>query len=431
VTLELISVHVAKTAGTAFREALTSIYTPIYGPGAVHLDYGDQSSDAQIGLRGNFWIGDRIPTAPSLPDEVRVVHGHFWLGKYAKHYPRAKRIMWLRDPVTLCTSQYFFTRSQPDSAPRLAGRIESQGLSLLDFATLPDIRNPVASRYIRGYSLADFDFIGIYEHFETEMVRLARVLHLPVVIPAVTNVTPSTEYRAFRPDAETVRRIREVNDKDVELYEAALQLRQSWLASERENPAQDEAQQRIQDMAGALALRTREAGSSRAIVAAWRRSVVTTWESFCTTVTNVAGERNAGGRDLQRPWVQRRLSRIAPTVTRPATEYPALVLQVDVPVEGAICPDHIEVAGWTFSRESAIERVDVLLDGSPATSINHGLPRGDVAAAYQNPQMLRSGFRGILPRGNVTAGTHRLTVQATDVAGNQTRVNRSIVVPKK
>jgi hypothetical protein len=73
--------------------------------------------------------------------------------------------------------------------------------------------------------LDDFDFVGIQEHFAEDVADLGRILGWPPVEIPVHNPTTTREYLEFRPTAELLRKIREVNQADVELYEQALERR--------------------------------------------------------------------------------------------------------------------------------------------------------------------------------------------------------------
>ena len=80
----------------------------------------------------------------------------------------------------------------------LAGRI-----SLLEFAAHPEIRN-LHTAYYGASTVADFDFIGIMEHQDSEMQRLAHILDKPVLSLPRDNVTRSEEYAAFKAEMATL-----------------------------------------------------------------------------------------------------------------------------------------------------------------------------------------------------------------------------------
>jgi hypothetical protein len=66
--LQIISVHIPKTAGTTFGQILAQVY-----------------GDAQV-LFDNPQI-DRIGELSIIEPHIRAIHGHFPVGKYAGHFP--------------------------------------------------------------------------------------------------------------------------------------------------------------------------------------------------------------------------------------------------------------------------------------------------------------------------------------------------------
>lgn len=223
--LELISVHVPKTAGTTFRRVLEQRFPA----GALHLDYSEFVLDPLSAFQSRFaaWEADNAHRLRELPATVRCVHGHFWLGKYANHFPDARRIVWLRDPVARLVSHYFFWKTLSPTDHSLHRLMLEKKLSLHEFAELPGLRDIVTRVFLRGWALADCFFVGIQEHFAEDLERLRVLMGWPSTDAVRENRTASEGYGDFTLDAETKRHIRRLNEADVALYEEALARRAS------------------------------------------------------------------------------------------------------------------------------------------------------------------------------------------------------------
>jgi hypothetical protein len=218
--LELISVHVPKTAGTAFRRVLEQHYSA----GTLHLDYSEFVLDPLSDFQAQFpaWEAENARRLRELPATVRCVHGHFWLGKYATLFPAARKVVWLRDPVARLVSHYFFWKTLPPTDHSLHRQMREQDLSLLAFAELPGMRDVVTRVFLSGWSLADCFFVGIQEHFDADLERLGALMGWLSVTAARANRTATEGYEGFSLDTATARQIRRLNEADVALYEEAL-----------------------------------------------------------------------------------------------------------------------------------------------------------------------------------------------------------------
>jgi hypothetical protein len=95
--VEIISVHVHKTAGGTFGRILKQVY----GEMQVFGDYQQQEK-----LENTL---DRLSDQP----QARVIHGHFPARKYKEYFPSAKRVIWLRNPIIQFIYGYFFGSRSP------------------------------------------------------------------------------------------------------------------------------------------------------------------------------------------------------------------------------------------------------------------------------------------------------------------------------
>jgi len=222
--VELISIHIPKTAGESFRVLLPPNYD------TVHFDYGDNILDPKSPFRSDFnnWYAAQVERAGPLEQGTRAVHGHFWLGKYAGRFPGARKIMWLRDPAARLISHYFYWKSKPPDTHSIWRKLLEEDLSLLEFAELPELRNIVSDVYIRGFTHSDFDFIGIQDFYDSELNRVADLLKWKELTRDTINKTMNKDYEEFVPEPSLLSRIRELNQRDMDLYEIALKMRSQF-----------------------------------------------------------------------------------------------------------------------------------------------------------------------------------------------------------
>lgn len=203
--VELASIHIPKTAGTSFRNTLKSVY-------------------GNMGVRRI----DNRKFPPKLPRGTRVIHGHFFWPALRDFYSLSDDtplITWVRDPVDRVLSNYYYL--QKILKERL--RRESNDLNILskmqktliEYASVEGARNCM-SKFINGVELDRFLFVGVCEHFDEDVEALATLLGWREY-GAFRHNDSSTEKRELTEDLRA--EIRRLNDRDVAVYEKALELR--------------------------------------------------------------------------------------------------------------------------------------------------------------------------------------------------------------
>jgi sugar lactone lactonase YvrE len=82
--------------------------------------------------------------------------------------------------------------------------------------------------------------------------------------------------------------------------------------------------------------------------------------------------------------------------------------------------DMVEVTGWVADEVDGapLSNVKVYIDGVLAGTPTLGIPRYDVAVAYENPAYLDSGYQFLYSAASLSLGTHAVTVIAIDSGGN-------------
>lgn len=199
--IELISVHIPKTAGTSFSNILSQVYGE-----KLYLDY------------------DKTYSAIYAFPEKTVIHGHFGADKYVPLFPNAPLITWMREPVAKVVSLYYFWKSIPLTNDDNHKAMLENNLSLLEVAALPGVRNN-AALHIQTRKLEDFSFIGLYEYFNEDIVRLSKLLNWEKPLRPEHENKTRYDYKSEFIDPAVLREIRKLNDLDVELYLTVLSRR--------------------------------------------------------------------------------------------------------------------------------------------------------------------------------------------------------------
>lgn len=205
--MDLISVHVPKTGGHAFCNLLVHHY----GIERIVKDY--ENTDLR-----------------TITDQHRVVHGHFGVAKYHGLFPEARRIAWVRHPVSWVLSYYYYSKSVRHQAVCPVNcRLHEENLSLSAFAHHPLIRNICSRQYLYGLDLREFAFLGVQEHFREDVADFCRMMGWEPLDPGVDNANPQRDYhlliaRHLR-DPGLRRELERLNEDDLTLYERAMELR--------------------------------------------------------------------------------------------------------------------------------------------------------------------------------------------------------------
>ena len=224
----IISVHVPKTAGIAFRTVLKHIYNDnIYFDYETNYAFTDPYKDS---LKESFFkfFGQTkmfLKGHYSLRLTDRCIHGHFASDKYDLIFPGSKKVTWVRDPVERVVSHYYYWQRHPDRASYVCNALHREKYSLLEFASLDAIRN-YQTKFLRGQSVDEFSCIGIQEHFNESLKQMLQCLESNIdlnEIPLLKNKNPKKELNEFYKIPENERKIiKELNHIDYQLYNLAL-----------------------------------------------------------------------------------------------------------------------------------------------------------------------------------------------------------------
>jgi hypothetical protein len=110
---------------------------------------------------------------------------------------------------------------------------------------------------------------------------------------------------------------------------------------------------------------------------------------------------------------------VAVTVANPQIQVLPPLVVID-PVSTAVAPAMQTVTGYAVGRAAGtIAKVQVSIDNNPAVSATYGLPRPDACSAAPAPSGCPNiGFSYSLDPSTLSAGSHKITVTATDQWGN-------------
>lgn len=236
----LISVHLPKTAGTSFERSLRRHF------GAqLQRRYADKPLHhhplrrnlraAREGLCGRH----REEASPAC------IHGHFLPLSYRHlaHRADVRFVTWLREPIDRLLSHYHYWRRAADSDARdtlqdpmqdkVQRRMREENWSFEQFAQRRELRN-VYRAFLWGFPVERFDFIGITEHYASDLREFGQRFLDRDLRPAEENRNPAHRAGAagegYSIDRGLRERLERVHARDLSLYRFALELRERRLA---------------------------------------------------------------------------------------------------------------------------------------------------------------------------------------------------------
>lgn len=202
--LELVSIHIPKTAGTALYVGLDKHYGQ-----ALLTDHNVTRYEDWI-LQPSYNESHPAPVGPS----TRAVHGHFRADRY--HVSDAFIMTWLRDPVERLLSNYFF---------HLAGSPNCQ----FDRADLRVWANLAADYYASIICCIDskrFNFVGFTDRWAEDIVRMERGIGIKIELMSRVNETPENPQRKdVEADTSLVAELRDILRRDYAVYD---RFREAW-----------------------------------------------------------------------------------------------------------------------------------------------------------------------------------------------------------
>ncbi|MEQ8703869.1 MAG: sulfotransferase family 2 domain-containing protein [Phaeodactylibacter sp.] len=207
----LLCIHIPKTAGRTFRQALK-----------------EQYGEDRILTLDFQYLKKRKETLADYPvNQYPVVHGHLHYEQLLPYkMADTQWITWLRHPVDRVLSNYYFyctngyvTRKRQDP--------DLQLMSLEEYIHRPRKRN-VMTRFMGELKPSECLFIGLQEHYPDDLRTLAQKLgwQLPEdhYRMRINVNTAKPNLRTSTPES-LKNEIARLNTKDMALYEEAVMLR--------------------------------------------------------------------------------------------------------------------------------------------------------------------------------------------------------------
>jgi hypothetical protein len=215
--IELISIHIPKTAGRSFLAILKSVYGE---DNVAHFDWKTFPKRDEAAV-SHF--------KSELDEKIKVIHGHLSYKEIIQNgfSSHSKFITWLRNPVQRVISNYNFFKKRISKSgdPALLKR---ENETLLEYSHYENGRNRM-TKFIAGLQPEKFYYIGIMENFEEDIQELGRMLHWPSFqIPRI-NVSDIQNGNSQNVTEEEIKIIEELNVQDVELYNRVLDIRSKRL----------------------------------------------------------------------------------------------------------------------------------------------------------------------------------------------------------
>jgi hypothetical protein len=215
--IELVSLHIPKTAGTSFRNTLKTVY-------------GDDAVRRVDITRKFLKVEEKAFFEKRLSPRVKVIHGHFRYTDVFAKFELAKSvpvITWLRNPVDRVISNYYYLKKiilDRIIVNGTGGELENRMIRTLEeYATCDRSKNRI-SKFLRGSKLEDFFFIGIVENYKDDLARLAGLLNWDRYPVLEQNRSSETKPEVSE---ETRKYIESINQKDMDIYKRALALNSS------------------------------------------------------------------------------------------------------------------------------------------------------------------------------------------------------------
>tara|TARA_B110000977_G_scaffold198648_1_gene284000 strand:+ start:1185 stop:1886 length:702 start_codon:yes stop_codon:yes gene_type:complete len=213
---KLISVHFPKVGGSTLRHFYKKHFH-----GRYHEIYNDYPAES---FNANFYKAcvNSIRMFNTTP-HYKCTHGHFLPLKF-RYCSNVRFSAFFREPVERITSHFYhhMNKWHPDTIASLNPvTIEPY---LLAFAKAEKRRN-VYAKYLRGFPIHKFSYIGITEDYNNSMISFFNFLQIePETIIEAKRQNPLKVSQRYNLTESTKNQIIELNRKDVSIYENVLRV---------------------------------------------------------------------------------------------------------------------------------------------------------------------------------------------------------------
>lgn len=215
----LYFVHVPKTAGTSFREALVGHF----GASKGCYDYGDDPITSDIIQNHVYEVRDlwRMEQAFQASD-FRFMAGHVAIQKYLHIFGIRNSIAFVREPLQRLLSEYHHFRN-----------FQGYDKSMVEFIQEKRFQNR-QHRHLAGSQLALAGFVGLTETYVDSLQYINRTYGLE--LPEMSeNTYRSNLADTHEEDPEIEELVHRLNPLDYDIYDQAKRLQDLRFALERRN----------------------------------------------------------------------------------------------------------------------------------------------------------------------------------------------------
>ncbi len=214
-------VHIPKTGGTSFRKA----FEQYISSGNTYYDYGPISDITHPVIKENkYQLKDIFSLVDSeiAHKEKSLICGHVEIGALANIVLPENIFTFLRDPVGRVVSHYKHMK-----------RKQGYSKSLEQFCQEDRFRN-IQHKMLLGYPLHAIGFIGITEDYTNSLQQLEVSKGINLKALHLNKSVRSKEVKRYDIPQETCCLIKEMNTKDILLYNRAVKLNE-----QRNQPSHD------------------------------------------------------------------------------------------------------------------------------------------------------------------------------------------------
>ena len=216
--LELLSIHIPKTAGSSLLDL-------------IKINYGNEAckdykrEDVFVLQKKNKNLID------DLSIKIKAVHGHLYFKETLELVKKEKPkiITWFRDPINRVISNYAFFIKRLHDDPSTFNEAEfinqhRRNESILTYASHEENRNCMV-QFIDGLELRDLFFFGFVETIENDIMELANLLSWQYC--NIKKIKDNTQFKKqyINISVAEMERLKELNSLDIKLYNKALALK--------------------------------------------------------------------------------------------------------------------------------------------------------------------------------------------------------------
>jgi hypothetical protein len=213
--LEIIHIHIPKTAGTSLLNVLQKKYSS-----------NEICTIKRKVLTGNSNERNSEIIKNSISKNHKILHGHFF---YKEIEPivnlnkNVKIITFLRNPIDRVISNYLFFKQRINEKKVEKSELSRKNETLMEYARLEESQNR-QSKFLEGLNPEKLYFLGIMETFAEDINILTKKLEINFSDIPVLN--KNTESGNFQISENELDELKSLNQKDLLLYQNALEIRQ-------------------------------------------------------------------------------------------------------------------------------------------------------------------------------------------------------------